>query len=337
MSTIGLDIGGANLKLAHSDGQAISLSFPLWKTPQLLASTLASLLDQLPSTNHLAVTMTGELADCFSTKQFGVAEILASVAQIAGSRPIHVWSTVGKFLTLAEARAEYMSVAAANWHALARWWGRHDKVSCGLLIDIGSTTTDIIPVCEQHPRTNGLTDVTRLLSGELLYTGATRTPLSAIVSEVPFHNHLVPVAAEWFSTSLDVALLLEEIPEQSGETATANGGPATRDAAWDRIARQICCDRTECSLDEAMQIARHIRTAQLDQIRKALYRVSEHHSLRSVEQILISGSGRHLARRLLPELDFAKSARVTDLGDVLSPDLASAACAYAVAKLREWE
>lgn len=332
---IGFDIGGANLKAAHANGVARSIPFPLWQTPEKLPDQLSRLLHELPSSDILAVTMTGELADCFATKAEGVRRILDSIDSIANHREVRVWSTEGRFVSATEAAENPLAVAAANWHANATWWGESRQIESGLLIDIGTTTTDIIPIQSQKPATLGLTDVTRLQAGELLYTGASRTPICAIVQQVPFHNEMLPVAAEWFSTSLDVALILEEIEESPSDCDTANHRPATREAAWDRLARQICCDRTECTFEDAIEIARFVRKQQLAQMQIPLERVVERHTERKFSEVLISGSGQYLARPLLPNIPSLESTPVIDLGELLSEDLASAACAYAVAKLCE--
>src|SRR5687767_897273 len=79
VAVLGLDIGGANLKAAHTDGTALCRAFPLWRTPDRLASELQRLLADLPAHDVLAVTMTGELCDCFATRAEGVAAILHSV------------------------------------------------------------------------------------------------------------------------------------------------------------------------------------------------------------------------------------------------------------------
>ena len=330
---IGLDIGGANIKAAHGAGEARSIPFPLWKAPEKLSSELGSLLRELPEADSLAVTMTGELADCFATKGEGVRRILAAVEEVARSRPIRVWSTSGEFLSVEEACSHELSVAAANWHAVATWWGRSRQIESGLLIDIGSTTTDIIPILEGRPQTVGLTDVGRLGAGELVYTGAVRTPVCAIVRSVPFRGREVPVAAELFSTSVDVGLLLGEIAEDSEDRETANGEAATVEAAWDRIARQICCDRRECSFEEAVAMARFIREEQLSQICRAVERVVARQSGVRFRELLLSGSGRFLAQKVLTKFPAFGSIPVIDLGELLTADLASAACAYAVARL----
>ena len=130
--------------------------------------------------------MTGELCDCFATKRDGVRRILAEVEKAFPAIPIGVWSTNGQFVTAEGARQNLLSVAAANWHALATMVGPIEhagrNVTRKLLIDIGSTTTDIIPIIKGKPATKGLTDPERLRSKELVYTGTRRTPVCAVAS-----------------------------------------------------------------------------------------------------------------------------------------------------------
>src|SRR5439155_9746858 len=113
---LGLDIGGANLKAATAEGQAFSVPFPLWREPAALSQRLRELLSRFPH-GRLAVTMTGELCDCFATKREGVYAILDGLVQAAPATPIQIWSTHGRFVSVAEARGDPWRVAAANWHA----------------------------------------------------------------------------------------------------------------------------------------------------------------------------------------------------------------------------
>src|SRR5271169_3301274 len=99
-SVLGLDIGGANLKAAHTNGQARSQPFELWTNPAGLADALASLLQEMPPRDQLAVTMTGELCDCFETKRQGATAILGAVQQAAGSTCVRVWNNEGRFADL---------------------------------------------------------------------------------------------------------------------------------------------------------------------------------------------------------------------------------------------
>src|SRR6185312_7740262 len=168
MTVLGLDIGGANLKAATSDNRAISVPFALWKQPDQLPAALTELVARFPDANELAITMTGELCDCYETKRQGVNAILDAAAFSAKGRPVRVWSTAGKFVGISEARQNHLGVAAANWHALATFAGRFAPHRGALLIDIGSTSTDVIPLRDGVPAARGLTDRDRLQSRELV-------------------------------------------------------------------------------------------------------------------------------------------------------------------------
>ncbi len=332
MTVLGLDIGGANIKAATAAGWAKSVPFPLWKSPETLADALSSLIQQAGSVDVLAVTMTGELADCFATKAEGVARILASVQAAAGDRRVSVWSTDGRFVTPVEANQHPFAVAAANWHALATWVGQRFPCRSGLLIDIGSTTTDIIPLRDGVPCPLGRTDLDRLLSSELVYSGVRRTPLAALAILIFFRGQWVPFSSELFATTHDLYLLLGDIPEDPTDTDTANGRPATRAAAEDRLVRMLCADRTEISDAEVLALAQAWADQQLAQIASAIQYLMQRQTTPS-ETIIVSGSGEFLARRAVELAGISKTAEIISLTEVFTPDIAEAACAYAVACL----
>ncbi len=116
---LGLDIGGANLKAAHSDGLARLMPFALWRNPDGLPDALRNLIRPLPRFDMLAVTMTGESCDCYETKRQGVVSILDAVLSVADQTPILVWTTSGSFTSLDEAKDQFIKTASANWLALA--------------------------------------------------------------------------------------------------------------------------------------------------------------------------------------------------------------------------
>ncbi|MGH7202601.1 MAG: hydantoinase/oxoprolinase family protein [Planctomycetaceae bacterium] len=332
MHVIGLDIGGANLKAAHADGPAATRPFPLWKRPDHLPDALAELLADFPPPDLLAVTMTGELADCFATKAEGVDAILRSIEAVAGGVPIAVWQTGGEFLTPAVAREFPRLVAAANWHALATWAGRIAPQGTALLVDIGSTTTDVIPLSEGVPVPAGLTDRERLQSGELVYSGVHRTPVYAIAGSVPFRGGVCPLAAELFATALDVYLLTGAIAEDPNDLDTANGRPATVDAAHDRLARMLCCDRSECSAEEARQVAGFLAGVQRAHAAAALKHVRSRLSS-PCSHLILSGSGTFLAEAVLAHHPALNGVPVVRLNETLGTETSRAACAFAAARL----
>ena len=340
MSILGLDIGGANIKGADEAGRTVSRPFAMWKHSERLADELALILCEFPHTERIAVTMTAELADCFATKSEGVRFIINAVEASAGLLPVDVWTTAGRFVSAREAVSQPMLVAAANWHALATWYGsellvRHSSLvtpHSELLIDIGTTTTDIIPLVDGRPVAQGMTDVGRLQTGELSYSGVKRMPLCAVAHAVPFRDGYCPLAAELFATTLDIYLLLGDIAEDEQDLETANGKPATKAAAHDRLARMLCCDRDEVSFDEAVQIARFLADVQRQRLAGSLERVASRFET-PVETVIVSGSGSFLARRLVAGNRRTVAAKIVSLDEQLTPGIAEAACAYAVAQL----
>lgn len=329
---VGLDIGGANLKGSDGESRSVSEPFALWREPQRLAERLAALLQRFGPVDALAVTMTAELADCFATKADGVRFVLEAVSHVAAGRPVAVWQTGGEFLTLDEAREFTMLVAAANWHALATWAGRMVPEGCGLLIDVGSTTSDIIPLEGGLPLPTGLNDVERLLSGELVYTGVRRTPVCAVASDVPLRGERCPLAAEVFATMRDAWLLTGELPESPDDCDTADGRPATRAAAHNRIAHAVCCDTTELSIEEAKAIAVDLTERQISQVAAAIRRVAERLPS-ECNAVLFSGSGEFAARRAFEAAAIAPDALRLSIRESLGPEHSEAACAFALSRL----
>lgn len=324
LATLGLDIGGANLKAAHSGGLAKSQAFNLWKQPAALPGALRGLLSAFPNFDLLAVTMTGELCDCFETKRHGVHAILEAVEAVAGSKPIRVWNTAGRLVDVPTARTSHLQVAAANWHALATFAGRFAPTGPAILIDMGSTTTDIIPLLHGTPTPQGLTDPDRLHSKELIYIGVRRTPICALLG--------AEVAAEWFATTHDAFLVLGHLEEDSEDKNSTDGRPATRMHALARLARMICADTEIFSEEETQQLARSVDA----KVRELLLTGVEQVAARlpgPPETIVTSGSGEFVLLRTIKKL--RHRTRVISLSEGLGPEISSAACAYALAVLAQ--
>ena len=331
MRVIGLDIGGANLKASDGERRSESKSFPLWQHPERLSQALQDLLSRFAKPQHLAVTMTGELADCFETKAEGARRILKSVTD-AVDIPVHVWQLSGEFVSPNDAAAFPKLTAAANWHALATWAGRMTRTGCALLLDMGSTTTDIIPIVDGLPKTQGQTDLQRLATGELVYTGCRRTPICAVTQAVRLSDDRIPLAAESFATMHDVGLILGDAKEDSASTDTADGRPATIDHGFSRLARMLCCDRTEVNDSELRLVAHQVQAAQEGQLQMAMTQVIKR--LPSPpSSLLISGEGESTLRRVITQLPALDSAEVISLQQSIGPEHSTAACAFALARL----
>lgn len=330
-SVIGWDVGGANVKVARVVEGAVvgacSLPFELQRAPGELAPTLRRLAAGLggePGEPH-AVTMTAELSQLFRTKREGVAFVLDAVARAFPDSPIHVYTVEGRFLAPEAARTVPLDVAASNWAATAAIVSTMWR-DC-VLIDVGTTTTDIIPIAGGRVVAEGRTDPQRLRTGELVYVGAVRTPVEAIVHTVPLRNGMAGVSAEGFALAGDVHLWRGDLAPEAYTAPTPDGRPATCDFARERLARVVCADGE--MLDEAAisAIADHVAEAEVERITGALAGVVDRHPSSPVA--VVAGLGAFLAIRAARRLGIP----VAELARELGADAARAAPAAAVALL----
>ncbi len=328
MRYLGIDVGGAHVKTSDSNGLGRTTYFPLWERLEDLPATLRGIVRACGSHDALAVTMTGELADCFRSKSVGVSAILDAVMFAAEGRSVVVYLNNGQWAQPDEARERPWQVAASNWHALAVMASHHVIGKYGMLLDVGSTTTDLVPLSAEGPMAAGATDSDRMIEGELVYTGVIRSPVCAMVDRLPWRGARCPVAQEVFATAADVYVTLGELAEDPDCTTTADGRPFTRECARDRLARSICADRTVFDPRDAMLAAREVARRQLARLAAAGRAVLEQMPA-SPGTIIISGCGEFLGRRLAERLNPA--AHVISLAEELGPQVGRAATAYAVA------
>jgi len=329
---IGLDIGGANIKAATSSadqtGDAVSVPFELWRHPERLADPLAAIRNRWPDLTTVAVTMTGELCDCFPTKRDGVRHILAAVQQVFGDLQLHVWTTNGTLM-----RPDWVAgndpllAAAANWLALAAYVGRLARRGTALLVDIGSTTADIIPLMDGQPIPTGRTDPERMRTGELVYTGVRRTPICALLGE--------RVAAEWFATAHDVYVHLGLLPPEPENRSTPDGRPMTPDLAHARLARMLGGDPEVTPAAETRALAERGFERQRALVRSGIEQVVARLS-GPPQTVIFSGTGEFLAEYAWDDFATARGVptpALYSLADWNGPACSEAACAHALAVL----
>ena len=80
----------------------------------------------------------------------------------------------------------------------------------------------------------------RLVERELVYVGATRTPVCALIASAPLRGPDCPVAAEHFAIAADAHVWLGRLDSAEYRCATPDGAPTTRAACRIRLARVVC-------------------------------------------------------------------------------------------------
>lgn len=285
---IGIDVGGANLKVA--DGRGVTSYYcPLYE-----GAPLARLLEQHRAgrTDPAAVVMSGELADCFSEKAEGIRFIFDAVRSVFPRAVFY--GTDAAFHN-----GPVPQLAAANWLAAADFL--KDRYPDAVLIDCGSTTTDIIPL-NRFSDLSGMTDLMRLKKGYLLYTGLLRTTLPAVLRSVTIDGESVPVSAEYFAIAADAHLVLGHIGADAYTCDTPDKKGKSLEACLRRLSRVVCSDLAEIGEENACGIALRFWEAQLSLIRAAVERVRESAGTSSV---ITAGIGSALLARELCGTDLS--------------------------------
>jgi len=329
---IGWDVGGANIKAARiedgrSEARVFERPLPLWREPGRLPSVLAEAADSLGAAQTMAVTMTAELADCFATKREGVASVLDAFDRAFPGIEPWVYGTDGAFRPAAMARREPFRVAAANWMASASVVAR--QFPDALFIDVGSTTTDIIPIAGGRVVARGKTDPARLRSGELIYTGTLRTPICAIVRSLPRRGRRCRVAAEHFAIVADAHLWRGAIDAPDYTCDTPDGRGRSRLEAGARLARMVCADLEMLGAQGITDIADHVARSQVRQIARGIQQVMRRLGSQCPRVAIVAGQGAFIAQLAATDAGLATQ----DLADALGAAAARAVPAAAVAYL----
>ena len=145
------------------------------------------------------------------------------------------------------------------------------KLRDALFIDIGSTTADLIPIVAGRVASLGYSDAERLASGELVYTGMTRSFVMALASRAPFHGAWTPLMNEYFASSADVHRILGDLPEGADKMPTADGREKTVEASRARLARMIGHEADDADAPEWEALAAWFAEAQIRAIADAAF------------------------------------------------------------------
>lgn len=303
-AVIGWDVGGAHLKGARVAGgrvvDVVQLPCPLWLGLDRLAAALDAAMGRLgPAALH-AATMTGELADIFASRAEGVAAIAAALARTAAPATLLLYGGRAGFVGSGAAAARAEDIASANWHASAALAARRRPEA--LLVDVGSTTTDIVPLLGGRVAAAGYSDAERLACGELVYTGLTRSSLMALAPRAPVAGVWTPLACEHFATAADVYRILGELPEEADQMPAADGREKTAAASRARLARMVGRDAGDMTEAAWRDLAAWFAEAQLRRIADGALLALSRTALARDAPVVAAGVGGHLAARLAERL-----------------------------------
>ncbi len=302
-ATVGWDVGGAHLKaaLVSATGEVLQVcqvACPLWRGMAQLEQALAEVLSQLESVpKRHAVTMTGELVDIFPNRRAGVLQIAQFMAEHLNGEVLFYSAKQG-FVDSTEVSFYADSIASANWHASASLIAKSIKQA--VLLDIGSTTSDLVLINDGLVASQGFTDAERMRFDELVYAGVVRTPLMALCHKVKFAGFLVNVAAEHFATTADVYRLTGELSLEDDMADTADGAGKTELESARRLARMVGHDVEDFEISAWKSLAFEFRSAQLMRLQEAFSHLVD---LNQDVPLVGAGVGRFMVRALAAQMN----------------------------------
>lgn len=302
-AVIGWDIGGAHVKAARAeDGQLTALVQIACAPHEGLAHLEQAIRDASaalgPAERH-RVTMTAELSDAFESRTRGVIAVATIAAREIGPGEIVFYAGARGFVSRDDIAENSEAVASANWRISAEFAAQHCAEA--LFVDMGSTTTDLVPIRDGRVAALGATDAERLARGELAYAGFTRGAPQAYARRAPIDGQWTPLVNEAFSAMADVRRVLSDLPE--GETyadlsPTADGRARTIAASRARLARLVGRDAADLRDAQSRVFAEYLARAQSRVIEDQIAILSSRGAFASDAPIVGAGVGRLLIARL---------------------------------------
>ncbi len=298
MKITGWDIGGAHIKAAKIDflkknSTTEQVYSPIWKNINNLKKSIKLIKNKLGKTNYHAITMTAELADIFSDRVNGVKYIVNLSSKILGEKNIFFYSKK-TFLKKKLAIKKTFELNSMNWHATASFIS-NSFPNC-ILIDVGSTTTDIIPIKNKRIISRSVTDYQRLKSNELIYLGVLRTPIQAIEKKKNLVN-------ENFANLSDVYRILNKIPNTIDLLPTLDNKTKSKHDSARRIARIFGQDYEKKHFLKWKEIAYKIQKKHLKILKSAIKEIKIKKKLNAVP-IIGAGIGEFLVREASKQKEY---------------------------------
>lgn len=334
-AVIGWDVGGAHLKAARLEGgrvvAVVQEPCALWQGLDRLDAAFDAVAARLGTAPVNPLTMTGELVDLFAGRAEGVAALAAAAA--ARLDGLSIYAGAAGFLAPDAAAAAAAAVASANWHATAALVAT--RLPDALLVDMGSTTTDVVPIRGGAVAARGTSDGERMAAGELVYTGATRTPLMAVTDRVPVAGRWTAVMAEYFATMADANRLLDRLGDDDDRHATADGRDRSPAASRLRLSRMVGHEVDALDADGWRAVAGWFAEAQLRRVHDGALQVLSAAGLPEAAPVVGCGIGRSAVAALAGRLGrpLVDLAALLPLADPADADLRrwAGGCAPAVA------
>ena len=220
------------------------------------------------------------------------------------------------------------AIASANWRATAEVVGL--RLRDALLVDIGSTTADLIPIVAGKVAAIGSDDAGRLAAGELVYAGMSRSFVMAMATRAPFRGVWTPLMNEYFASSADVYRILGALPDGADRMATADGREKTVPASRARLARMVGREADDAGPADWRALARWFAEAQTRDICDAAFLRLSRGDLPAEAPVVAAGIGQSIAAEVARRLGRPSQTFASLIGALAGASQCAPAAAVAI-------
>ena len=298
MKIIGWDIGGAHIKVAEIDfkkkkTKTEQIYSPIWKNINNLKKSIKLIKKKFKKSDYHAITMTAELSDIFLNRMHGSKYIVKLSSKILEEKKIFFYSKKN-FIKKKVALKNASSLNSLNWHATANFISNFFP-NC-ILVDIGSTTTDIIPIKNKKIIAKGNNDNQRLKANELIYLGVLRSPIHAVEKK----KNLI---YENFANLSDVYRVLNKIPKKLDLLPTQDNKSKNKHDSARRIARIFGKDYKKTDFLKWKKIASQIEKKQKKILKKSVNKIEKRNFKKKIP-IIGAGVGEFLLHDIFKKKNY---------------------------------
>lgn len=257
---IGWDIGGANTKICVFDSNyniidTYSENLKIWENFSNLRSLFTKVYNKY-ETYEVSnfITITAESCDNFLERNDGILKIIELCKNHMLGKNFY-FSNDGNYIDYSAALLKPNKLFSTNWMLSLNFLNLSRDID--VLIDIGSTTTDII--YKNMSVKDNVSDYQRLCNNTLVYVGVVRTPLSMLIDSVNYRNNLSPLINEVYATTGDIFNITKDIDFTNSHYRGADGKSFTRENSLIRLGRNIGFDYNPNDEKYLVEISKKIK------------------------------------------------------------------------------
>ena len=271
---IGWDIGGAHIKYCVESEESDVIwydiiDFDFWKDYDKLSELIVNICKKYHKKGFSLVnyfTMSAEMCDCFDNRRAGVKYILNQIQKIKYSS--YIFSKDGLIKLDSKHKVPQDGVGSYNWYASALYLSR--LMDNAILIDFGSTTCDFSIIKNGKIQNRRTSDIDGMYTKELLYTGCSRTPIYAHISEIRYRNRIYRIIPENFSSMSDISIILGNLNKRDIYSKSSDGSSHSLSQSYKRISRSFGFDYDRSQKNLINSLCSKIYNNQVNLIEKTL-------------------------------------------------------------------